>query len=42
VTRISRPSLTARIMYHLATRFYYQWEPLAEFFPRGRYAGALL
>ena len=40
-TRISRPSLTARIMYHLAARFVYQWPDLARYFPRGVYGGML-
>jgi beta-1,4-N-acetylglucosaminyltransferase len=41
ITRVDRPSLTGRIMYHLAHRFYYQWKPLARFFPRGRYGGII-
>ena len=40
-TRISKPSLTARIMYHLAARFIYQWPSLAQHFPRGVYGGVL-
>jgi beta-1,4-N-acetylglucosaminyltransferase len=40
-TRISRPSLTARIMYRLAARFVYQWPGLARHFPRGVYGGML-
>ena len=40
-TRISKPSLTARIMYHLADRFVYQWPALARYFPRGVYGGVL-
>jgi UDP-N-acetylglucosamine:LPS N-acetylglucosamine transferase len=39
--RISRPSLTARIMYHLAARFIYQWPTLGRYFPRGIYGGLL-
>jgi UDP-N-acetylglucosamine:LPS N-acetylglucosamine transferase len=41
VTRIARPSLTARIMYHLAARFVYQWPALGHYFPRGIYGGLL-
>jgi UDP-N-acetylglucosamine:LPS N-acetylglucosamine transferase len=41
ITRVDRPSLTGRIMYHLAHRFYYQWKPLGRFFPRGRYCGII-
>ncbi len=40
-TRITRPSLTARIMYRLAARFIYQWPTLERYFPRGTYGGML-
>jgi len=42
ITRVERPSLTGRLMYYLAHDFFYQWEGLRRFFPRGRYGGALL
>jgi UDP-N-acetylglucosamine:LPS N-acetylglucosamine transferase len=42
ITRIERPSLTARIMYRLAHDFFYQSKGLQRFFPKGRYGGALL
>lgn len=42
LTRVDRPSLTGRIMYHLADRFFYQWPGLARFFPRGTHGGPLL
>lgn len=42
VARVSSPSLTGRLMYRLADSFYYQWEPLRRYFPRGLYAGGLL
>jgi UDP-N-acetylglucosamine:LPS N-acetylglucosamine transferase len=42
VTRVSAPSLTGRIMYRLASRFFYQWRSLASFFPRGSYAGPIV
>ena len=42
ITRIHAPSLTGRIMYRLADNFFYQWESLGQFFPKGRYGGALL
>lgn len=35
------PSMTGRIMYHLAHRFFYQWETLRVFFPKGEYGGCL-
>ncbi len=41
-TRVARPSLTGRIMYYLADKFFYQWEALGRFFPRGIYGGALV
>jgi beta-1,4-N-acetylglucosaminyltransferase len=40
-TRISQPSMTGRIMYRLAHKFYYQWRPLASHFPRGTYGGVV-
>ena len=42
VTRIHRPSLTARLMYWIADDFFYQWESLGRFFPRGRCGGPLI
>ena len=41
-TRVVRPSLTGRIMYWLASRFFYQWKSLERFFPKGRYCGPLI
>lgn len=42
ITRIEKPSMTGRIMYWLAHEFYYQWEPLRSYFPKGTYGGPLL
>jgi beta-1,4-N-acetylglucosaminyltransferase len=42
ITRIYRPSLTARLMYWIADDFFYQWESLRGFFPRGRCVGPLI
>jgi len=42
ITRVRRPSLTGRIMYRLADHFFYQWEPLASWFPHGRFGGRLI
>jgi UDP-N-acetylglucosamine:LPS N-acetylglucosamine transferase len=39
---VVRPSLTGRIMYRLAHRFFYQWPHLRRFFPKGEYGGSLL
>lgn len=41
-TRVAEPSLTGRIMYRLADRFFYQWIPLEKFFPNGVYGGPLV
>jgi UDP-N-acetylglucosamine:LPS N-acetylglucosamine transferase len=42
ITRISTPSLAGRLMYWLADEFFYQWESLQPFFPRGRFLGRLI
>ena len=42
ITRIRRPSLAGRLMYLLADDFFYQWESLQPFFPRGRFLGRLI
>ncbi len=42
ITRISKPSLTGRIMYWLAHDFFYQWQTLSQFFPKAKYGGSLL
>lgn len=42
ITRVHEPSMTGHIMYWLAHDFYYQWESLARFFPRGRFGGPLV
>jgi len=35
-------TFTGRIMYRLAQRFFYQWESLSAFFPKGEYGGPLI
>jgi len=35
---VTAPSLTGRLMYLLAHDFFYQWTPLARYFPRGKLA----
>ncbi|WP_455387539.1 PssD/Cps14F family polysaccharide biosynthesis glycosyltransferase [Petrachloros mirabilis] len=42
ITRVLTPSLTGRIMYHLAHRFVYQHVGLKQLFPRGVYGGTLV
>jgi len=41
-TRVTKPSLTGRIMYYLAARFFYQWKPLERYFPKATYGGLVL
>ena len=41
LNRVNHPSLTAKIMYRLADRFFYQWEPLARYFPKGECCGPI-
>ena len=40
--QLTTPSLSGRIMYHLADRFFYQWKSLQEVYPDGVYGGLLL
>lgn len=40
--RVSHPSISGRIMYRLADRFFYQWESQAESFPRAVCGGLLV
>jgi beta-1,4-N-acetylglucosaminyltransferase len=42
ITRIQSPSMTGKIMYWLADKFYYQWESLRKYFPKGSYGEPLL
>jgi UDP-N-acetylglucosamine:LPS N-acetylglucosamine transferase len=42
ITRIRHPSLTGRLMYWLAHDFFYQWDSLACYFPKGRYVGPII
>lgn len=42
ITRVRAPSLAGRLMYWLADEFFYQWESLRPFFPRGRFLGRLI
>jgi beta-1,4-N-acetylglucosaminyltransferase len=41
ITQVDSPSLTGRLMYHLANRFFYQWPELSGTFPRGECVGLL-
>ena len=39
--QVIEPSLTGRIMYYLADRFFYQWSSLERYFPKADYGGQL-
>jgi len=41
-TRVKKPSLTGRVMYWLADCFFYQWDELKKYFPKGKYGGSLV
>lgn len=38
---VRTPSLSGRLMYRIADHFFYQWEPLRRFFPRGEHVGSI-
>jgi UDP-N-acetylglucosamine:LPS N-acetylglucosamine transferase len=38
---VTEPSLSGRIMYRLADKFFYQWEGLRTYFPKGIYGGLI-
>ncbi len=38
---VTEPSLSGRIMYRLADKFFYQWEGLRRYFPKGIYGGLI-
>jgi beta-1,4-N-acetylglucosaminyltransferase len=42
ITRVRAPSLTGRLMYWLTDEFYYQWEGLRDYFPKGKFGGPLI
>lgn len=39
--QVRTPSLSGRIMYYLADRMFYQWRPLARYFPKATYGGPI-
>lgn len=41
MTRVNQPSVTGRIMYRLAHKFFYQWKSLKRYYPKGIYGGPL-
>lgn len=42
LAQVERPSLTGRIMYRLADRFFFQWPGLERYYPLGTYGGPLV
>ena len=42
VAKVNIPTVTGRIMYHLADRFFYQWQQVERYFPEGEYVGLIL
>jgi len=42
ITRITKPSMTGRMMYWFAHDFFYQWDSLRPFFPKASYGGPLV
>lgn len=42
MTRVDHPSMTAKLMYHIAHDFFYQWPQLAKYFPNGKFGGLLI
>ena len=42
IAQVTEPSVSGRIMYHLADRFFYQWKALARHYPDGVYGGPVL
>jgi len=40
-TTVTKPSVSGRIMYYIADKFFYQWKALETYFPKGTYGGLL-
>jgi UDP-N-acetylglucosamine:LPS N-acetylglucosamine transferase len=40
--RVTEPSMSGKIMYRLADKFFYQWNTLARFYPKGICCGPLV
>lgn len=39
--QVTKPSLTGRLIYYLADRFFYQWKTLGRYFPKATYGGMI-
>lgn len=39
--RVTSPSLTGKLMYHVADLFLIQWEDMLEYYPKAVYAGSI-
>jgi UDP-N-acetylglucosamine:LPS N-acetylglucosamine transferase len=42
IANATRPSLSGRIMYRIADKFYFQWNSLKNYFPKGEFIGPLI
>ena len=42
ITRINKPSMTARIMYYFSDDFFYQWKELEPYFPKAKFCGTVI
>ena len=41
VANLYKPSVTGKLMYHIATDFYVQWEELLEVYPKAKFGGII-
>ena len=39
--KVKTPTLTGKLLYPFADRFYVQWQELLEFYPKARYVGGI-
>lgn len=42
ISRVTRPSLSGRLIYKIADLFFIQWESLRKYYPKAVYAGRLM
>jgi len=40
--RVTTPSITGRLLYHISDLFIIQWEPLKKYYPKAVYGGVML
>jgi UDP-N-acetylglucosamine:LPS N-acetylglucosamine transferase len=39
--KVKTPTLTGKLLYHFADRFYVQWQELLEFYPKAIHVGGI-